>query len=79
MTFLQGCFAFDVYQNNIRADLLDITPRNHIFAGITEETEEFPRARYDDFFETSGTNVEFYIAYKAQSGAISAVDDFLLA
>ena len=78
MTVPQGCFAFDVNQNDVRSDLFDITPRNDIFAGIAPKSEEFPRSRHNDFFQASGTDVEFHIAYKAQSGAVSAVDDFLL-
>ena len=78
MTVPQGRFTFDVHKNNIRADLFDITPRDDIFAGIPEEPEEFARSRYDDFLQTSGAKVEFHITDKAQTGTISAVDDFLL-
>ena len=50
MRILQGCFAFDVHQNDIRTDLFDIAPRDNILAGISPESEKFSGSRYNDFF-----------------------------
>ncbi len=79
MMIPQGCFAFNVHQDDVRADLLDVAPRDDVFAAVPEETEEFTRPRHDDFLNTAGTEVKLYIAHKTQTGAVSAVDDFLLA
>jgi len=65
MTVPQGCFAFNVYENDVRSDLFDIAPRDNIFAAVSEEAEEFSRSRYDDFFKASGTEVEFHISHIA--------------
>lgn len=78
MMIPQGCFAFNVHQDDVRADLLDVAPRDDVFAAVTEETEEFSRTGNDYFLDTTGTDVKFHIAYKPQTGAIPTVDDFLL-
>lgn len=78
MTVPQGCFAFDVYQNNVRSDLFDVAPRDDVFAAVSEEAEEFAGSRYNDFFQTTGTDIEFNIAHEAQPGAVPAIDDFFL-
>lgn len=78
MMIPQGCFAFDVYENDIRTDLFDVTPRDNVFAGIPPEAEEFSGTGYDDFLKATGTEIEFHISYIAQSGTVPAVDYFLL-
>lgn len=78
MRIFQGRFAINVNQNNIRSDLLDVAPRNHIFAGIPPEAEEFSGTGYDDFLKATGTEIEFHISHIAQSGTVPAVDYFLL-
>ena len=78
MTVPQGCFTFDVHENNVRSDLFDVAPGDDIFTGIAEEAEELARPGYNDFFKTTGAQVEFHVTHIAQTGTVPAVDDFLL-
>ena len=78
MIIPQGCFAFDINENNVRTDLFDIAPRDDIFAALAEKTEKFARSRDNDFFKTTGTDIEFNVAYITETGAVPTIDDFFL-
>jgi len=79
MAFLQTGFAVDVDQNDVRADLFDAAPGDNIFMLRAPEPEQLTGAGNNQLFQTAGGQVKFNVPDKAESCAVTAVDNFLLA
>lgn len=79
MAFLQACLTVDVDQNDVGADLLDAAPRDDIFMFRTPEPEQLAGTGNNQLFQTACGQVKFNVPDKAESCAVTAVDNFLLA
>lgn len=79
MAFLQACLAVNVNQNDVGTDLLDAAPRDDIFMLRAPEPEQLAGTGNNQLFQTACGQVKFNVPDKAESRAVAAVDDFLLA
>lgn len=79
MAFFQTSLAVDIHQNDVGADLLDAAPRDDIFMFRAPEPEQLTGTGNNQLFQTACGQVKFNVPDKAESCAVTAVDNFLLA
>ena len=71
--------VIQVYQDDVRPNLLDFAPGNLTFAVLAENSPDFLAGRGDKSQDTAVFRVKDQIAYMAHSPAVADIDHILFA
>ena len=75
LQLLPDLICTDVHHNDIRANLYDLIPSDHIFTITADHTEPSSMSPDDQCTDLSGTFIKFQIIYIAQTSAVTDIDD----
>ena len=69
--------GFDIHKNDIRTDLADLIPRDHIIVCPAEGTTNSARSGHYDGQHLAAGSIDLHISYKSQPPSVADADDFL--